>query len=278
LDADDHLQYLTEERLGKTFSVDLEYACSKGDVLALGDGTLRDIYSFTTQDSFVNVGTSASQKARQRTDAGQITVICNRVSVYVKKVGTPSDDLVIKIWDSAFTKVLAQTTIPASEIGTTLSWIEKPLSDIIDYQDVIIELSRSGSLDDTNYYQWGYYGATNYSSWYLEYWSGSAWTLIGNKRANFYLRLLYQSSKAHRASAVFSWETPRVLGLANADGVDGGSVNVVSTLKFTKTGWGLTPKTFYYLSNNLGKISTSPGLNTKVIGYAITSEDLILYL
>jgi hypothetical protein len=86
---------------------------------------------------------------------------CNlaSISVYIRKVGTPTDNLKVSLCVNTDGITpgteLTSGTIPGSSLGTDYAWVNIPVTtyEFIDYDSYFIKLSRSGSQEAYNYYE-----------------------------------------------------------------------------------------------------------------------------
>jgi hypothetical protein len=128
--------------------------------LGKGEETVQSI----TSDSEISFGNAAtSEKVRVVLDATTFTYETLRnITLSLKKVGSPADMLYVDFYatvDAAQENAPTDTrlTIDSSEIGGTSTVITKELvmSHVPDgATEFIVEISRSGALDGSNYYQW----------------------------------------------------------------------------------------------------------------------------
>lgn len=138
-----------------------------------------DVATYTDQ----NVGTVAVEQIAQgiRITGGDINLA--QVSIYVRKVGAPTDDLTVAIWtnpDGVTPTALVQdgSTIAAADIATSYAWETSTFSPEVTLTNgtqYFIVVSRSGAMDDTNYYQVGIDAAAGYGAGNFVWYDGANW-------------------------------------------------------------------------------------------------------
>ena len=102
-----------------------------------------------------------------------------RVEVYIRKTGTPASDMVLSIRSSLRGADLVSVSKPASQIPTTISWVEFDFSDLtVTPGSTYYLVLRTSGGSSTSCYYWGYGSSTPYTNgmrWNSMN-SGSAWT------------------------------------------------------------------------------------------------------
>jgi hypothetical protein len=83
---------------------------------------------------------------------------CASISVYVRKVGAPTDNLKVSLYSSVNDAPgieLTSGTVAGTSLGTGYAWVNIPVTtyDFAGVDSYFIVLSRSGGLDVNNYYQ-----------------------------------------------------------------------------------------------------------------------------
>jgi len=105
------------------------------------------------------------------------------VSLYVKKVGSPGDNLKVALWSSVDGlpgAELTAGTVVGSTLGTSYAWKDIAVTayDLTGYNSYFIKVSRSGSQDAANYYQLQLDGTAQYTLGDLLKSDGSTWTAV----------------------------------------------------------------------------------------------------
>jgi hypothetical protein len=105
------------------------------------------------------------------------------ISLYVKKVGSPTDNLKVALWsavDGLPGAELTSGTVAGSSLGTSFAWKDIAVTeyDLTGYNSYFIKVSRSGSQDASNYYHVQLDGTAEYTLGDLLVSDGSSWTEI----------------------------------------------------------------------------------------------------
>ncbi len=142
-----------------------------GDVIVAGGITTDPQVEWTTDTANQFFATAASNRdAAQSFSTGSFSGSLNKVSLYLAKVGTPSNNLTVRITSDnggkPATSDLASATISYSSVGTTASWIDVSFA-----SPVTLSLNTKywivldyGSNSATNYWNWRKDGANGYAS------------------------------------------------------------------------------------------------------------------
>jgi hypothetical protein len=106
------------------------------------------------------------------------------ISLYVKKVGSPTDNLKVSLFsavDGLPGSELTSGTVAGSSLGTSFAWKDIPVTayDLTGYNSYFIKVSRSGSQDAANYYQVELDQGAQYTLGDFMVSDGSNWTSIG---------------------------------------------------------------------------------------------------
>jgi VCBS repeat-containing protein len=103
----------------------------------------------------------------------------SKLELYIKKIGTPTNDLTVIIRSSLTGADLTSINIPAGSISTSYNWIELDIPDIsVTPGNTYNIVLRTSGGDSSNCYAWGfgyYTPYTNGAFWYSSN-SGSSWT------------------------------------------------------------------------------------------------------
>lgn len=136
------------------------------------------------QTSDFTVGQTAAQTDAAQSFRAGTSNLLNKVSVYIKKVGTPSSATVRIVADnndSPSTSELTSGTLNASLVTTTYGWIDVTLSStppLIDGERywLVIDI---GNNNASRYYVWGKHDNSGYGNGvgkYTNNWNGGVWS------------------------------------------------------------------------------------------------------
>ena len=116
------------------------------------------------------------------------------VTLNLKKVLSPTDNLIVTLEgqssDLPNGTVYATYSIPATSLTTTLAEYTFILPYTISIQKYAFRLTRSGSLDDSNYFQIGRDNSTSYSGGLSKLWNGTAYASM----SSWYFKTLYSKN------------------------------------------------------------------------------------
>jgi hypothetical protein len=200
------------------------------------------------------------------------------ITVRLKKVGSPTDNVIVSVkgWGGVFYDVdLGNGTISNASIGAGYANIACTLSSNAicpTDHDFAIQLERSGSLDNDNYFCVSYIAAGIDGDYTIGFWNGSNW---GEYDAD--MKILYVTP---------SWETGKIYKTKGDDvtrlnffgfAVDSGSAGDTGTIQFDGVVGGLSSLTTgakYYISDTAGAISATKGTCEKQVGIASSSTEL----
>lgn len=105
-----------------------------------------------------------------------------KLMVRVRKVETPTDDLVISLANGTTGAIIGSVTIDVDDVPDHMDWVTATLATEIamvpnTYYSIVV--SRSGAIDATNYYQVDVNEALGYTRGVFRIWNGSAWVARG---------------------------------------------------------------------------------------------------
>ena len=211
------------------------------------------------------------------------TTTFNRVSFYVLKVGTPTDNLVVNIMGDNANKpnmvAVASGTIAGADISTI-------------NQRYNINLNTGVTANkDTRYWLWFWRSEaqTDTNRFTLTGTTTNAYAdgncLTGNPTIaatactaldlNFFLATSTTAGQAYQASADIVSNSDSFIGFANATTTSGSVVTIAlngAINKFNNLITGMQ----YYLSNTAGAIAQTAGTISKKVGTALNSTTLII--
>jgi hypothetical protein len=106
------------------------------------------------------------------------------LSVYARKVGSPTDNLVLGLYqvddntDAPVGSALGTVTLAGSGLSTTAAWLSGTFSSEVQLdpqKDYCVQVSRSTAADGTNHYAVNVNTALGATSGFFRIWNGSAW-------------------------------------------------------------------------------------------------------
>lgn len=126
-----------------------------------------------------HVGTTAKQVARESFAlvTGTSTWKADTLYIRARKEEAPTDSLRLAITDAGGT-VLAYGDLVGADLNTTLEWVSCPLNALVTLvagTTYYVRVSRTGVLDNTNYYVIDVVAPPTYPRGFYTYWNGSAW-------------------------------------------------------------------------------------------------------
>ena len=115
-----------------------------------------------TNDTWQDIGTAVIDAVRWQTFNPWHSITLSTIEVYLKKVGSPTDSVRMTLWRGPVSYGIVD--VAAASIGSG-GWISFDFTDqeLASQTDWRIELSRTGSLDATEYYQWGHETVGDYT-------------------------------------------------------------------------------------------------------------------
>lgn len=140
-------------------------------------------YSSTTSTE-QNIGSASTDtKVFQQVLIGTKSVNVIHVSAYVRKQGTPTDNLQYSIYalDSSGLptgSALASASIGGASVSASLGWVKLALTSEVELKANTkygLQLSRSGAASGTNYFVVNVNTDLGYTDGFFRIWNGSAW-------------------------------------------------------------------------------------------------------
>ncbi len=161
-----------------------------GDVVVAGGITTTPSYSWEANDSDQAFATTTGSRDIAQSFIATSTAALNKVSVYIKKVGSPANDITLHITTDNSGKPnktdIANAVIKNSSVGLSLSWIDVSFATPPNLTNgskywIVLDYDTNSS---SNYWVWrkdssNAYDTTNNTAKYTDNWSAqnAAWTL-----------------------------------------------------------------------------------------------------
>ena len=250
-----------------------------GDVMALCEFGMRPTAGADSIKEFGGTGSVKRKQLRQSVlrhnlpDSG-----FSQVSVLLKKAGSPTDNVIISIYDSAFATELASTTVAGTSLTTTVATSTLSLPSVISAQDIVINLRRSGALDDTNYYFLQAFASGDYANSDMQGLDEvNAWGSLG--AGVDMVVMLARYGWACRATATEpGWMSNKILGISNSAVAASSTVSVLQSGTIETSAFSLQPISPYYVGNATGTLSHTPGTFSYYIGRSASTTALTISL
>ncbi len=215
------------------------------------------------------------QKVAQSFSFPLSTQLISKITVSLKKVGTPTDNIVITLRNALDGNILQTiATLDGSTLSTSYADFSYTLSEFICAKNTsyYVQMTRSGALDDTNYYRWngGSQGYANGAAW--GYQTG-AWATGYAPVSDF--KLIFKMTTASgsvykcRADIVGFYEVFN--GFVVTGVSKGATVTIDVAPQHTMSG---LSGHIQYLTDSPGLIGTTPGTYKKPIGFANSATSL----
>lgn len=249
-----------------------------GRIVGIGDGTLSRVATSTNQvnDAASGFGLTAVQHIEQTFQISTTSTISG-INIGLKKTGAPTDNAIISIKQAQGGAELASTTISGATLTTTETFYNLQLNSPIILSPLTtyrVNLSRSGSLDGTNYFYVGVLVAGTYGGGNISEWDGTTWTARAYD-ANMIIGLVATAGQLFKVNAASSTLTHFAFGMTSAQITQGASGQ--ATALGTLTGLsGLTTGKRYYLQNTDGDIGTTAGTTNVEIGKAYSATAIFV--
>lgn len=265
-------------------SLSAGHAISAYDVVMVGDGTSIAEFEVSTASglgggqSFGKVNPGADKVSQSFAGADCATEI-SRVSLYLKKTGSPTDTLYIKVYSgSQEGTLLASSSIAGTALTASFVKTDIDLDTRITPAGgttYFITLSRSGSRDDVNYFDIQLNGAA-YGNGIGYTHNDAGWADSGNDYY-FELSVVYTSGSVFQASAAQTQEVANLtFGIAQAAAATGATISIQTGGTMTNTGWSWTAGDIIYVSDTAGSLQNSPGTFMRSVGRAISATQITL--
>jgi acetyltransferase-like isoleucine patch superfamily enzyme len=283
---------------GTTFSVtgisQVTKSYTAGEAIAAGAGVfLENAATDISKLDINNAGTLGdSQVGRTSPNPQKAAQIINesssfrvsKINVFVKKTGTPTDNLKIGIQTSSGSNpsgtFLASATLGGGSITT--SYVEYTFTldaevDITGGTEYAVVAERSGSLDGSNYYNIRYETTSNvYTGGIAVSLTGAGPTWNGLLRDwDLELLLTTVAGRVYNASARNTAESNAFIGFNKTAVAGAASATIVISGEITGLS-GLTTGTQYYLSDTFGALSTTVGTVTRKAAISTSTTSALL--
>lgn len=227
------------------------------------------------------LSTANKRKLAQSFSANDVATV-DTIQIVLNKGGAPTDNVVIDLeTDSAGTPSgtsLATASVTGTTLTTSLATTTFPLSAQVALASGAtywIVMSRSGALDNTNFYGTGVDATQPYARGDTSALNDSSVWVAKSEDSGVSFQLKLTAGRAYRAGAEATYVAGNFAGIAQAAATTGAAVTttvsgIVSGLS------GLTPGVGYFLSNTMGDISTTAGVNSRKVCLALTTTNCVL--
>jgi len=274
-------------------NIDGEYTAgediSAGNAVSLWPDSVQDLaYSEANRDADLAIGDNSARTYIAQGFKPTNSRVITRVDLYLKKVGDPTDDLVVEIWSKTGTEpnqkpsAILNTKLTKSMSGSDLTTSYAYYS--FDF-DTLVELTagtlyyiviyRSGSIDSSNYYQVGVddsnatFGGTNESVYAGS--SASSWTETSTSDIIFKTYEASTTDDVLRLCVATSGVLIKnYLGVA-LDTITKGSTGTVRRYGNITGLSGLDPGKLVFISDTPGGLSGSAGTIRAPVGLATST-------
>lgn len=263
-------------------------AIAKSAAVSLYPDNTQD-QAWSTQNTDRTWGDDSSRAYIAQSFTPGTTGFITAASVYLKKSGSPSDNITIAIYSGASqpsaTGLIVSKTIAGSSLTTSYAYYTvdfDDLSSLTASTTYWIVLSRSGAIDASNYYVWGYDNTGNtYGSFKTGSALGSMVSVLNidtEETTGVFIEYTGSTTASVVRESVASSATSveNFIGFAETAATDGGTLNVIRV--GTVSGLSnIVPGDNYFLSNTSGDIATIAGTYIKsvAIGKTSTSVDIL---
>ena len=158
--------------------VGINHATVTGDVIVATGSPSSTDSAYTVVNAYRSIATASSNKTAAQSFTPATTGALTKVAVYIAKVGSPNDNLQVRINTDNNNKPsstsIAQESIPASSVGTTASWIEigvsnPPMVTAGTRYWIVLDVNTSSS---SKYWKWGEDTTDSYPGQTAKYASG----------------------------------------------------------------------------------------------------------
>jgi hypothetical protein len=262
-----------------------------GDAVYMEDSGTSDVIVVNTNTSATTdkrniqgAGTGNSEKSAQNFTESSVLVV-NKVKVYLRKIGLPTDNLVVSIQaDSAGSPsgtVLFSGSIAGGSVTGTMAeytiTLDSAYTSTANTKFHVV-LARDGAGDTDKYYICG--GHSSDTSTYangdaMSYQIGSAWFGAGNSDIQVKLITTTVEGRLWKTSTATAGQYETFLGFVKTTTASGSSCPVVISGEITGL-TGLTTGGLYYISDTRGVIASSAGSATRKCGIATSATTLLL--
>lgn len=284
-DGSGNLSWATPPSATLTTNVTPTQQINVGKTVAVASTTNSSVTTFamdTTQNSFTNFGDSTSpQKHGQSIQESTTKTACG-VKVVLKTINSPTDAAWISLQtDNAGVPSgasLATTTIYASALtGSLTSYtlnFDKCVTLTANTKYWIV-FERSGSFSDPNTYGLGNDTGAGYANGVDLTMTSGSWGSANSYDITLSLAYSVATAGIYEASGATAQTGDAFIGFAQSTVASTTSGAII--MQGVVTGLsGLTPGLHYYLSDQPGELSSTPGTFSRKVGTALTSTSLII--
>lgn len=206
----------------------------------------------------------------------------NTIKVYLSKSGTPTDNVRVSIRATSGGLPtggdLAYADVAGADLTTSLVLKTLTLNTAVNLSagtKYAIVFTRSGSLDNSNYYNTQIQSSSIYANGNLVRAIGTNWF---SEAEDIYLVLQYvETYTADRVYISDANNTDRHFFLGFATTTANAGQNITVKIGGVSNGFtGLTPNSTYYVQDTIGTIGTSPGSTSLPVGKALSTSEILL--
>lgn len=207
---------------------------------------------------------------------GAVDIVASKVAVSLGKAGSPTDNVTLSIQansaGSPSGTPLASVTFDGSTLPVTQDFQTKTFSAstvLTASTAYFLVMERVNAVDPVNYYKLGAAGGSNVNKYNGSAWSGASYG------SHMTITSIYTSGKAYLTNAAVSTMVQSFLGFASAT-VATGETLTIKTVGIDSLQSGLTVGNVYYLADSYGGIQTSAGSNSRKVGIAISTTQILI--
>ena len=235
----------------------------------------------STDQDFGNATTANTDKLAQSFESSEAITI-EKIKVKLANVNSPTDNVRVSIQgDNSGVPdgtEIEGVTIASGSMTTSIVEYTLTLEGLVSITASTkywIVIERSGSGDNTNKYKTSK-GGTYASGAGFKIDINGSWTALAPATdLHFDLLIPITAGRVYRTRAT-DLDFMDTIGVADSTVIIGASVDIIVEGNKTKTAWGLTPYSRYYLSETAGAITTTPPSNVKIIGYSLSATELLM--
>lgn len=246
---------------------DAVFVCdsSSDAVLASNSGTGEALLIFGKTTGYVRIQQAATLCVGS-------TVLLSKLILKMKKVGSPTDNVVVTVRDGSDGNILATATLAASSLTTSYANYTLTLDNeliVPKNAGYYVQLARDGSLDNTNYYQME--GGGNGLSGFAKVFDGTTWN-GGMSDFNMSFLMTTVAGRLYKNRTDISGFFEVFTGFSTANVSKGATATIdvgpIHTFANALSGY------IQYLTDSPGLISSAPGTHAKEVGVALSSTVL----
>lgn len=223
-------------------------------------------------DAFIYGSTGSNEKWGSSFSVSSPGAAINKVVVYLKKVNSPSDNVVVTIEDGLDGTVLGTSTVAASSLSTSVGAITFTFSSdvVLSAGSYWVFVGRSGTRDTTNYAVLANDGSGGVATSKVR--NSGSWSNTSN--LSFVVQRVDGTvGQLVKAYATTSYLTPTIGFITGT--TTAGNTGTVQYAGITSGFSGLTAGNRQYLTN-AGGISTTAGTVSRLLGVATSSTEILI--